>query len=263
MTTGAMKEVLKILTMIFCLYANPVRSFSKAAVNQGKTAGHRDHILKSLSAKTKLFSSTSPHQTLVELEDGSYYSDDQIIKKSHFIGIAKYCNSWNAAKDFVENIRAEHPKARHVCFAYVGGFNPQTERASDDGEPQGTAGIPILGAINGEEVSDTVCIVVRYSGGIKLGAGGLIRAYGGTARMALRAAEKKILIPKSTTNAITASSNAGQVYSVAAKYSGLVENEIYHANGDVEVSITCDTAIFDCLVADLTDACRGDIIYRE
>ena len=81
--------------------------------------------------------------------------------------------------------------------------------------------------------------------------------------MALRAAEKKILIPKSTTNAITASSNAGQVYSVAAKYSGLVENEIYHANGDVEVSITCDTAIFDCLVADLTDACRGDIIYRE
>ncbi len=115
----------------------------------------------------RLFSN-APQQTLEELEDGKYYSADQVIKKSHFIGITKYCTTWESAQEFVNSIRADHPKARHVCFAFVGGFNPKTERCSDDGEPTGTAGVPILGGINGEDLSDTVCVVVRYSGGIKV-----------------------------------------------------------------------------------------------
>lgn len=242
------------ILIIMSLLISRVRSFS--------TFTHRNLCINSFPKTSQLFS-TVPQQTLVELPEGQYYSDDQIIKKSHFIGIAKYCNTWTAAKDFVESIRQEHPKARHVCFAYVGGFNPKTERASDDGEPQGTAGIPILGAINGEEISDTVCVVVRYSGGIKLGAGGLIRAYGGTARMALRASEKMILIPKSTTNVKTSGSNAGQLYSIAAKYNGVVENETYHANGDIEVTITCDTEDYESIIEDLTDATRGNISFEE
>lgn len=242
--------------IIMSILITKVRSFSMFT--------HRNLCINSFP-KTSQFQllSTVPQQTLVELPEGQYYSDDQIIKKSHFIGITKYCNTWTAAKDFVDSIREEHPKARHVCFAYVGGFNPKTERASDDGEPQGTAGIPILGAINGEEISDTVCVVVRYSGGIKLGAGGLIRAYGGTARMALRASEKMILIPKSTTNVKTAGSNAGQLYSISAKYNGVVENETYHANGDIEVTITCDTEDYDSIKEDLTDATRGNISFEE
>ena len=210
----------------------------------------------------RLFSA-APQQTLEELQDGEYYSDDQIIKKSHFIGITKHCTTWDSAKQFVDSIRCEHPKARHACFAFVGGFNPKTERCSDDGEPTGTAGVPILGAINGEDISDTVCVVIRYSGGIKLGAGGLIRAYGGTARMALRAAEKKILIPKSSTRVSTVSSNAGQIYTTAMKYSAVVEGETYNELGDLEVSITCDTVQFQDLIDDLTDATRGNITFKD
>jgi hypothetical protein len=115
-----------------------------------------------------LLFSSAPQQTLEELDDGKYYEADQIIKKSHFIGVTKHCTAWESAQEFVKCIRSEHPKARHICFAFVGGFNPKTERCSDDGEPTGTAGVPILGGINGEDLSDTVCAVVRYSGGIKV-----------------------------------------------------------------------------------------------
>ena len=225
------------------------------------------HAIKTFTSRTSrgpasLFSS-APQQTLEDLEDGKYYEADQVIKRSHFIGVTKHCTTWESAQEFVDEIRAEHPKARHVCFAFVGGFNPKTERCSDDGEPTGTAGVPILGGINGEDLSDTVCAVVRYSGGIKLGAGGLIRAYGGTARMALRAAEKKVLIPKSSIRASTASSNAGQIYATVTKYNGIVGGESYNEFGELEVMITCDTSDFEMLCNSLTDATRGNIKYID
>lgn len=74
----------------------------------------------------------------------AYYQSEQIIKKSRFIGIAKHCTSWDDAQEFVKSVKAEHPKSRHVCFGFVCGTNPVTERCSDDGEPTGTAGVPIL-----------------------------------------------------------------------------------------------------------------------
>ena len=98
---------------------------------------------------------------------------------------------------------------------------------------------------------------------LQLGAGGLIRAYGGTARMALRAATKKILIPKSSIRVSTQSSNAGQIYATATKYSGIVGAETYDEKGDFEVTITCDTADFEAMCDNLTDATRGNIIFIE
>jgi len=232
-----------------------------------KGGGSRSRLainnIRTNEAITRLYSNAPQQQTLQELEDGKYYEDEQVIKKSRFIGLTKHCTSWESAQEFVKSIRSMHPKARHTCFAFVGGFNPKTERCSDDGEPTGTAGNPILGGINGEDLSDTVCVVVRYSGGIKLGAGGLIRAYGGTARMALRVAEKKILIPKSTTRASTPSSNAGQIYATASKYGGLVEGETYNDQGDLEVTITCDTEHVEAMREDLTNATRGNITFKD
>lgn len=73
------------------------------------------------------------------------FESEQTIKKSRFIGIAKQCSSWEDAKFLIDSINAEHPKARHVCFGFVAGSNPVQERCSDDGEPTGTAGVPILG----------------------------------------------------------------------------------------------------------------------
>jgi uncharacterized YigZ family protein len=200
-------------------------------------------------------------RTLKELQDGEYYQAEEVIKKSRFIGIAKHCTSWENAQEFVEFIRNQHPKSRHVCFAYVGGFNPKTERCSDDGEPTGTAGVPILGAINGEDISDTICVVVRYYGGIKLGAGGLIRAYGGAARLVLRDAEKEVLIPKIGLALSTTSSNAGQIYSIATKYNGTVEGESYNHEGDLKVTIICNVDQFETMRQDLIDATRGNITF--
>jgi len=138
------------------------------------------------------------------------------------------------------------------------------ERCSDDGEPTGTAGVPILSSIRGEDLSDTVCAVVRYSGGIKLGAGGLIRAYGGTARLVLRAAEKKILIPMSSLRLRTSSSNAGQIYTTASRFGGTVSGETYAAdNGDLEVTVVCESSRFETLREELRDATRGDVVFDD
>src|SRR4051812_41080368 len=101
------------------------------------------------------------------------------IKRSRFLCAVAPAGSEEAAQDFVRRVRKEHPTASHNCFAYVIGPDGRLHRASDDGEPGGTAGTPMLQVLLGREVRDTVAVVTRYYGGIQLGAGGLARAYGG------------------------------------------------------------------------------------
>ena len=113
------------------------------------------------------------------------------IKKSKFIGYAFFCADVDEANKYLESVRLEHKKATHVCYAYVVNSN---EKASDDGEPQGTAGIPILEIIKKRKLTNVLVIVVRYFGGIKLGAGGLVRAYGESAGLALNSAATTNLI---------------------------------------------------------------------
>jgi len=110
------------------------------------------------------------------------YSIEIIEKKSRFIGYAAYVNSEDEANAFVAEVATEHKKARHVAFAYV---FPNTARMSDDGEPKGTAGLPIYNVIARRNLQNVVVVVVRYFGGILLGKGGLIRAYGKTAGLAI------------------------------------------------------------------------------
>ena len=113
------------------------------------------------------------------------------IKKSKFIGYAFFCADVNDANKYLDAVKLEHKKATHVCYAYVVNSN---EKASDDGEPQGTAGIPILEIIKKRKLTNVLVIVVRYFGGIKLGAGGLVRAYGESAGLALNSAATTNLI---------------------------------------------------------------------
>ena len=101
------------------------------------------------------------------------------IKRSRFYSLARRTSDEDAARDFINEIRAEYPDARHHCSAYmlhVEGSNP-IERSSDDGEPSGTAGKPMLDMLRGSELLDTTVVVVRWFGGVKLGAGGLVHAY--------------------------------------------------------------------------------------
>jgi uncharacterized YigZ family protein len=105
------------------------------------------------------------------------------VKKSRFIGVALHVASEERAATALEALRLEFPDATHHCWAYVLG-NPQTSvrvRADDDGEPSGTAGRPILNVVQHKNVGDILVVVVRYFGGVKLGAGGLVRAYTATA----------------------------------------------------------------------------------
>ena len=103
------------------------------------------------------------------------------IKKSRFINLVFPIETEAEAETILVEIRKKHYKATHVCWAYVLNTNPRRQKASDDGEPSGTAGKPILEVIDHRELKDVLVVVIRYFGGIKLGTGGLIRAYGGGA----------------------------------------------------------------------------------
>ncbi|MEH7119374.1 YigZ family protein [Neobacillus vireti] len=100
------------------------------------------------------------------------------IQKSRFIAHLKRAETESEAQEFIQAIKKQHWGATHNCSAYLIGEHDQIQKANDDGEPSGTAGVPILEVLKKRNLKDTVVVVTRYFGGIKLGAGGLIRAYG-------------------------------------------------------------------------------------
>ncbi|MFD7900110.1 YigZ family protein [Streptomyces sp. NPDC059743] len=101
------------------------------------------------------------------------------INRSRFLCALAPAATEREAQEFVTRVRKEHPTATHNCYAYVIGADASVQKASDDGEPGGTAGAPMLQMLMRREVRYTAAVVTRYYGGVKLGAGGLIRAYGG------------------------------------------------------------------------------------
>lgn len=107
------------------------------------------------------------------------------IKKSRFIAHLFRVTSEEEARDYIDAVRTEHWNANHNCTAWAIGPGQKSQRSSDDGEPSGTAGMPMLEVLRRRNVTDTLAIVTRYFGGIMLGAGGLIRAYGGAVSEAL------------------------------------------------------------------------------
>lgn len=130
-----------------------------------------------------------PHRTILDAADAPAH-DAFVEKKSEFIGDACHVDSLDEALAFVERIREMHPKSRHVAYAALvtDADGRLMERMSDDGEPSGTAGKPILDVLRANDLTDCVVAVTRYFGGILLGSGGLIRAYSTGASMAVKAA---------------------------------------------------------------------------
>ena len=116
-------------------------------------------------------------------EDGQVQEE---IKKSRFICHAKRVYSEEEARDFITAIKKEHYKATHNCSAFIIGERSEIKRTSDDGEPSGTAGVPMLGVLENHNLTNICVVVTRYFGGIKLGAGGLIRAYAGSVALAVK-----------------------------------------------------------------------------
>ncbi len=120
------------------------------------------------------------YRTVKERSEGMYKE-----KGSKFIGIAVPCYTEPEANDFLSEWKKEHNQARHLCYAYRFGMDDNSYRANDDGEPNNSAGAPILGQIDSFELTNTLIGVVRYYGGTKLGVGGLINAYRTAAKEAL------------------------------------------------------------------------------
>ena len=123
----------------------------------------------------------------------SQHQSEKIIEKSRFITYSKHVESEEEARSFIAKIRSEHSLATHVCFAFISDKLGNLQRFSDDGEPQGTAGMPILEVLKNKKLYETAVAVVRYFGGIKLGAGGLVRAYSSSAAENLDGADIRSL----------------------------------------------------------------------
>lgn len=120
------------------------------------------------------------------------YRYEQVIKKSKFIACLKPVKTEEEARNYIESIRKEFNDATHVCTAFIIGKDRTIQRSSDNGEPAGSAGVPMLQALLNSEVDDVCACVVRYFGGIKLGVGGLVRAYSSSVVSALNEADKTI-----------------------------------------------------------------------
>lgn len=123
--------------------------------------------------------------------------DETIVTRSRFICYLKPCASTVQAKAYIKELQVLHPQANHHCYAFIAGRpeNSQLYGFSDDGEPSGTAGKPMLTMLMGSGVGEICAIVVRYFGGTKLGPGGLQRAYGGSVKQALTLLTTKLKIP--------------------------------------------------------------------
>ena len=122
------------------------------------------------------------------LEFNTVYGETEsitVVERSKFICNIKRINNEDEAKEYVNAIRKKHSLANHHCYAYIADENGLNMKFSDDGEPQGTAGMPMLDVLKSKKIYKTCAVVTRYFGGIKLGTGGLVRAYGGAVLQAL------------------------------------------------------------------------------
>lgn len=135
-------------------------------------------------------SGLTPYKTLMRRA-----ADEFTVNKSRFIGSASPAASEEEALAFLREVRAAHPGANHNCYAYVVGTNMGIMRYSDDGEPGGTAGLPIIEVLRARQVTNACLVVTRYFGGVLLGAGGLLRAYSQGASLAVNAAGVGVMHP--------------------------------------------------------------------
>lgn len=148
--------------------------------------------------------------------------DDFFERKSQFIGYIAPVSTEEEALAFLAEIRAKHRDARHNCFAYI--LKNGVKRASDDGEPQGTAGVPILEVVEREGIIDVIVVVTRYFGGILLGAGGLVRAYAHAAKLAVDAAKRKVMSPAVLVEMKMDYNQYGRINNVLSKYTAIVQD---------------------------------------
>ncbi len=179
-----------------------------------------------------------------------------VEKKSEFIGYLCPVTTEEQAVAFIEEIRAMHRKATHNCYAYILREN-NAARHSDDGEPGGTAGVPIYEVLRKEGLTDVCCVVTRYFGGIMLGAGGLVRAYTKGAKDAVDAAQIKLMASAQRLEITVDYSLYGKLPQILADFDARTENEEFSDNVKLTVCIREENS--EKLQAKLVDCCNGNV----
>lgn len=152
-----------------------------------------------------------------------FASDELVEKRSRFIGYCKPVATQDEAIAFINEIKTKHWDARHNVYAYVI-KDEGVSRYSDDNEPQGTAGIPVLDAIRKRDITDCVVVVTRYFGGVLLGAGGLVRAYSAAAKLAIDAAQEREMEMCSVCELSCSYTMYGKIPSLVAKADGTIDD---------------------------------------
>ena len=178
---------------------------------------------------------------------------EEIIKKSRFIGHAARVTSQAESLDFYESVM--NPQATHNCWAWRINFQV---RSSDDGEPSGTAGRPMLNVIERRQLENVMVVVTRYFGGIKLGVGGLVRAYSGTTAKCLDRAGMIELFPMSVYTIKTGFEWVSCVHGLLDQFSAEKLEETFDNDGLI-LKVRCRDAEYGDLTNRLRDACRGQV----
>ncbi|WOH36475.1 YigZ family protein [Thalassotalea fonticola] len=166
---------------------------------------------------------------------------ETIVNRSRFICSIKHCSDNTQVKNFIEQIRQQYPDASHHCYAFVSARPEDSQRYgfSDDGEPSGTAGRPMLAVLQGSNIGEVCAVVTRYFGGVKLGTGGLQRAYGNSVRQALLELTTILKIPK---DKVYITCDYQQVKDIEHTLQGF-EGEVISQEYAMEVSLTIEMPI--------------------
>lgn len=164
---------------------------------------------------------------------------ETIVTRSRFICYLAPCQSTEQAREFVKIQQAAHPQASHHCYAYLskGPKDSQHYGFSDDGEPSGTAGKPMLASLQGSNIGEVCAIVVRYFGGTKLGTGGLQRAYGLSVRNALDLLPTKLKIPMVDKRLTCQYNQVNDVLHLLQAHQGLIVAQNYQQEVDLHLSL--------------------------
>jgi uncharacterized YigZ family protein len=183
---------------------------------------------------------------------------ETVIKRSRFIARVCRADSENDATGLIATARRLHPDAGHHCFAYVIGDEPESriERSGDDGEPGGTGGVPMLQMLKARELVNVAAVVSRYFGGVKLGAGGLARAYSGAVAAAVETATPRPRLRWQVFRLDAGHGEAGRVES-ELRSRGFEVTEVHYGERAVLTVACTDAHAFTSAVAEIT-AGRGD-----
>lgn len=183
-----------------------------------------------------------------------------VEKKSRFIATAAPVRSEEEALQIIEQIRKKYWDARHNCYAYVIGERGELERFSDDGEPGGTAGKPILEVIKGEELRNTLIVVTRYFGGTLLGTGGLVRAYSAAAKAGIASSVIITRIPGIKLHITTEYTGLGKIQYILGQRGITTLDSVY--TDKVELEVLTAEAEAEAVKAELTEGTNGQAIIE-